>query len=197
MDYFAGCDLHSNNTVIGIIDEEGRRIYQSRIKNDLRLVRDELEPFQDKIKGVVVESTFNWFWLVDGLKEAGLKLHLANPSAIKLYEGPKHSDDCHDAFYLADLLSLGILPEGYIYRRLGCKISSVKIHKLKEKDVDDLFDDPHVVLASKSHLSVIGFLSSRIEAIEQEALRVMRPLSELGKFKTVYGAGDVLALTIM
>jgi transposase len=42
-------------------------------------------------------------------------MHLANPSAIKQYEGLKHGDDEHDAFFLAQLLILGILPQGYIY----------------------------------------------------------------------------------
>jgi transposase len=45
----------------------------------------------------------------------GYGVHLANPSAIKQYEGLKHSDDEKDAFHLAHLLKLGILPEGYIY----------------------------------------------------------------------------------
>jgi len=31
--------------------------------------------------------------LVDGLQEEGYKVHLANPSAIKQYEGLKHTDD--------------------------------------------------------------------------------------------------------
>lgn len=47
--------------------------------------------------------------------DEGYKVHLANPSAIKQYEGLKHSDDVTDAFHLANLLRLGILPEGYIY----------------------------------------------------------------------------------
>jgi len=64
----------------------------------------------------VVESTYNWYWLVDGLMDAGYSsAHLANPAAIKQYEGLKHSDDQHDAFFLAQLLILGILPQGYIY----------------------------------------------------------------------------------
>jgi transposase len=42
-------------------------------------------------------------------------MHLANPSAIKQYAGLKHSDDVTDAFHLANLLRLGILPTGYIY----------------------------------------------------------------------------------
>jgi hypothetical protein len=29
--------------------------------------------------GVVVESTYNWYWLVDGLKAAGFEVKLANP----------------------------------------------------------------------------------------------------------------------
>ena len=63
----------------------------------------------------MVESTYNWYWLVDGLMDNGYKVHLANPSAIKQYEGLKHSDDVTDAFHLANLLRLGIIPEGYIY----------------------------------------------------------------------------------
>jgi transposase len=42
-------------------------------------------------------------------------VHLANPSAMKQYEGIKHTDDQHDAFFLAQMLILGILPQGYIY----------------------------------------------------------------------------------
>jgi transposase len=63
----------------------------------------------------VVESTYNWYWLVDGLQEEGYKVHLANPSAVKQYEGIKYSDDKWDALWLAHMLKLGILPEGYIY----------------------------------------------------------------------------------
>ncbi len=68
------------------------------------------------MKGIVVESTFNWYWLIDGLMDAGYDcLHLANPAAMKQYEGIKHTDDQHDAFFLAQMLILGILPQGYIY----------------------------------------------------------------------------------
>jgi transposase len=42
---------------------------------------------------------------------------LANTTAIKKYEGLKYSGDFADAAYLAQLLRLGLLPEGYIYPR--------------------------------------------------------------------------------
>ena len=115
MKYFVGMDLHSSNTVLGIIDEKGNRVYKAKVANFLPLILNELELFRKGIVGVVVESTFNWYWLVDGLMEAGYKLHLANPSAIKQYEGLKYIADHHEAFHLANLLRLGILAEGHIY----------------------------------------------------------------------------------
>jgi len=45
----------------------------------------------------------------------GYRVHLANPAAIRQYEGLKHSGDFTDAAHLAQLLRLGLLPEGYIY----------------------------------------------------------------------------------
>jgi transposase len=74
-----------------------------------------LEPFQKKIQGIVVESTYNWYWLVDGLQGAKYKVHLANPPEMQQYSGMKYTDDTWDSYWLAHLLRLGILPEGYIY----------------------------------------------------------------------------------
>jgi transposase len=116
MELYSGLDLHSRNTYIGILDTDFKRVFKKRVSNNLNLILETLEPFRDQLKGLVVESTFNWYWLVDGLMDAGYDcVHLANPSAIKQYEGLKHSDDQHDAFFLAQLLILGILPQGYIY----------------------------------------------------------------------------------
>ena len=118
MQLYAGLDLHSRNTYIGIMDKEFKRIFGKRVSNDLPLILKTLDPFQDQLQGLAVESTYNWYWLVDGLMDAGYQcIHLANPSAIKQYEGLKHSDDQHDSFFLAQMLILGILPQGYIYPR--------------------------------------------------------------------------------
>jgi transposase len=116
MELYAGLDLHSRNTYIGIMDKAFNRVFKKRVPNHLEHILQTLDPFRDKIKGFVVESTYNWYWLVDGLMDAGYSsAHLANPAAIKQYEGLKYSDDQHDAFFLAQLLILGILPQGYIY----------------------------------------------------------------------------------
>jgi len=115
METYAGIDLHSSNNFIGVIDAKDQRLYSKRHENQLTHVLKALAPFKSTLKGVVVESTYNWYWLIDGLQEHGFKVHLANPSAVKTYEGLKHTDDQWDSFWLAHLLRLGILPEGYIY----------------------------------------------------------------------------------
>jgi transposase len=115
MEAYAGIDLHSSNSYIGIIDEQDRRHFAKRLPNSLSQILVALEPFKKDLKAVVVESTYNWYWLVDGLQGDGYKVHLANPSAIKQYEGLKHTDDNWDSFWLAHMKRLNILPEGYIY----------------------------------------------------------------------------------
>lgn len=112
---YVGIDLHSTNSVLGISDEDDQKIYSKRLPNKPDIILEELEPFRDAIVGVVVESTFNWYWIVDLLMENGYRVHLANPPAIQKYKGLKHADDRYDSFWLAHLLRLGILPEGYIY----------------------------------------------------------------------------------
>jgi transposase len=112
---YAGIDLHSNNNVVVVIDAEGNEVYRKRLRNDLAVVEQSLWACAPKLVGVVVESTYNWYWLVDGLMACGYTLHLANTGAIQKYAGLKHADDNSDARWLAEMLRLGILPEGYIY----------------------------------------------------------------------------------
>jgi len=117
MKLYAAIDLHSTNNVTVVIDEQDRVVYQKRLPNDLALILKELSVYQSELQGIVVESTYNWYWLVDGLMEQGYKVHLANTAAIQQYNGLKYTDDNSDARWLAHVLRLGVLPEGYIYPR--------------------------------------------------------------------------------
>ena len=111
---YCGIDLHSNNSVVMITDETDHVVYSKRLPNDLSQILAALEMHRAELSGVVVESTFNWYWLVDGLQEAGYRVHLANTTAIKQYDGLKHRGDESDARQLAHLLRLGLLPQGHI-----------------------------------------------------------------------------------
>jgi transposase len=230
MEHFAGIDLHSSNSYTAVIDNDNRRVFKKKTGNNLLKVLQVLEPYREQMKGIVVESTFNWYWLVDGLMDNGYKVHLANPSAIKQYEGLKYSDDVTDAFHLANLLRLGILPEGYIYpkeerpardllrkrlmlvrqrtaqilhfetlitRNLGTRINVDEIKKLTEEDVEDIFQQEHLVLSGKASIATINFLGVRITQIEKVLHKCAKLKGEYKKLMTVPGIWKILALTIM
>ena len=113
--YYVGLDLHSVTTQVCVINEKDHQVLNKRYPNDLSTILKVLEPYKSEVSGVVVESTYNWYWLVDGILENGYNVHLANPAANKRYEKKKHSDDKDDAFLLGHLLRCGVLEEGYIY----------------------------------------------------------------------------------
>ena len=115
MPLYGAIDLHSNNNYLVVSDEKDALVLRRREANVLELVLQDLEPFRSGLVGVAVESTYNWYWLVDGLMEAGYRVHLVNTAAVRQYEGIKYTNDWSDARWLAQLLRLGLLPEGYIY----------------------------------------------------------------------------------
>jgi len=111
----AGIDLHSNNAMVGLVDQDGGRLAHRKLECDLKEIVAFLEPYKGGLESVAVESTYNWYWLVDGLKAQGYPVVLANPAKIDQYSGIKHADDKNDAFFLAELSRLKILPTGYVY----------------------------------------------------------------------------------
>ena len=115
MSLYCGIDLHSNNHVVVVIDEEGNKVVNKRIDNNLNTTLELLAPYKEQLKAIAIESTFNWYWLVDGLMEQGYQVDLVNTAAVKQYDGLKYSGDHQDAFHLAHLMRLGILPTGHIY----------------------------------------------------------------------------------
>jgi len=147
MKVYGGIDLHSDNSVIGLIDEQDKVLYLKRLPNDIGLILKELALFQEELEGLVVESTYNWYWLVDGLQEAGYEVHLANTVALVQYSGLKYTDDNSDALWLAKVYRLGLLPEGYIYPKetravrdlLRKRLKLVQQHTANVLSVQNLF----------------------------------------------------------
>lgn len=112
---YAGADLHGNNVFLSLCDKEGNTVFRKRVKADLSAVNAALDPYWERIVAVGVESTFNWYWFVDGLRADGRNVKLGNPAKMEQYKGIKITNDLTDADWLAEQLRLGIFPESYIY----------------------------------------------------------------------------------
>ena len=58
-------DLHSYNNVTVVSDEQDHIVYRKRLPNALALITQQLAGYRESLEGIVVESTYNWYWLVD------------------------------------------------------------------------------------------------------------------------------------
>ncbi len=112
---YAGLDLHGNNVMCSLRDAEGRTVAKQKVDTTLAAVVAVLEPYRDRLAGVGVESTFNWYWLVDGLRAQKYPVRLANPAKMDQYGGIKVTNDETDAGWIAEMMRLDILPEAYVY----------------------------------------------------------------------------------
>jgi len=112
---YCGADLHGKNVFLTVCDDEGQRVMQRRVRADLEAVNRALAPYWERVQQVAVESTYNWYWFVDGLRSQGRDVRLAHPAKMAQYSGLKVGNDSSDAGWIAEQLRLGILPESYVY----------------------------------------------------------------------------------
>ena len=75
-EYHAGIDLGARRSWLCVIDAEGRKRLNRKTANDASLILSSLKEFRPQLQAVV-ESTFNWYWLVDLLQEQGIEVKLA------------------------------------------------------------------------------------------------------------------------
>jgi transposase len=178
---FCGVDLHSNNGMYVITDDRDKLLLKKRLPNELPVVLKTLKPFRSRLKVVAVESTYNWYWLVDGLMDSKYPVQLANPAAIEQYDGIKQADDLCDAAFLARLARLDILPTGYIYPR-------------KDRPVRDLLRRRSLLV--RHHASLIQSLQSMTtrQTGHMVGWREVRRLSDEGRAELV---GDHDCLTFV
>jgi transposase len=175
---YAGIDLHSNNNVVVVADEGDTVVYRKRLRNELDVVLDALRPLAEALHGVVVESTYNWYWLVDGLMDQGYRVHLANTGAIQQYSGLKYSDDESEARWLATLLRLGILPEGYIYPKAQRPVRDLlrkRGHMVRHRTSHILSIQNLLVRNTGRRLSATG-----VKRLTEDSVDEMLPDRELG-----------------
>jgi transposase len=114
MRYYTGIDLHAKESVVCVIDDKDTIHLRQSLPNHLENFLSALHTYTPK-PAVAVEATLNWYWLVDGLQEAGFEVKLAHPFGLQVIKKAKVKTDNRDAFHLARLLRLDALPESYIY----------------------------------------------------------------------------------
>lgn len=227
MPHYCGIDLHSNNHVVVVIDEKDKRVFDKRLSNDLSATLNVLAPYRETLKGIAVESTFNWYWLVDGLQDNGFGVQLVNTAAVKQYDGLKSIGDHQDAFHLAHLMRLGILPTGYIYpkeqrairdllrRRMSLVRSAstqlisaqsqiwrstgirIKSGDLRKPEFSPPVMDSYTVQAVNAGLAVYQAIQQQINILEQSAHQAVKLTDNFKLLQTITGIGKILGLTIM
>lgn len=189
---YGGLDLHGDNVFCSLMDQARAVVFEKRLPNDLAAIREALEPYRERVKVLAVESTYNWYWLVDGLRRLKYQVKLANPALMQENLGLKCANDKTDARYIARQVVNGTLPEGYIYPeetrglrdmlrrrmrlvqgRTGEWLSLeglVARHTGREMNVSELKAcDMFQVLAGQPHALIMAQASIRhIEFLEQE-----------------------------
>ncbi|MGQ0761340.1 MAG: IS110 family transposase [Acidobacteriota bacterium] len=114
MKFYCAIDLSARDCHVCVIDEQLRVIGQQKLRNALPKIVQLLEPYKANLQ-IVVESTFNWYWLIDGLQAEGFKVILAHTLGLYLITRAKVKTDRRDAYALAKLLLVGAVPKAYIY----------------------------------------------------------------------------------
>lgn len=158
--FYGGIDLHAKNSQACIIDKGGVKIKEKKLRNELPVILEFLEPFGKETK-IAIESTINWYWIVDGLMEEGYEVRLAHSLGLKLITDAKVKTDRRDAYKLANLLRLDALPSAYIYPK-----ETRPLRDLLRRRAD------LVVQRAKCYLSLrMQFLQYNTNTMSQSALK--------------------------
>lgn len=115
MTHYIGCDVHKKYSVFSAVDDRGKTLHHRRVEHD----RDNFRLFLDSLptgSPIAVETTGNWYWIIDEMEQAGHNPTLAHAAKSKLMMGQINKTDKLDANGLAMLLRNGTLPSVWIPR---------------------------------------------------------------------------------
>lgn len=99
--------------IVGLNEDDDVVDHQRRC-HELAGILAVVAPCRETRDGMAVESTAHWYWLVDGLRDAGYVGHLAPVPALPQDSGLQDADEHPEARWLAHLLRRGLRPTGDI-----------------------------------------------------------------------------------
>lgn len=113
MNYYIGWDAHKKYSVLAMINDSGKIYPPKQVEHDKERLRS-LFGTLPTASQVAIESTGNWYWLVDEMEKAGLRPVLVHPAEAKARMGKTNKTDKLDAQGLAILARNGTLPVVWI-----------------------------------------------------------------------------------
>lgn len=112
--FYCGADLHSKTTYICIMDRDGNILLNRNLPNNFLVFKSLINPFlPDLVVGA--ESTYSYYWLFDGCREAGIPFYLGHAFYMKSIDNNKKKTDPIDAKTIANLLRSNFFPLAYPY----------------------------------------------------------------------------------
>ena len=96
--YVCGIDLHAREMSVCVKNIDGNVLMKRNVPCDIKIFMNYIAPFKKSLT-VGVESTYNWYWLLDELKKHKIACALGHALYIKRMKGGKHKNDPVDARY--------------------------------------------------------------------------------------------------
>ena len=107
--YYSGIDLHKDMSFITTINDTGMIVKQSKVSNNDHAILNYFKSIGSDHQ-TVVESTSNWYWLSDLLKDHQIHFTLAHAKYLKAISYAKVKTDKVDSHTLAQLLRMNLIP---------------------------------------------------------------------------------------
>jgi transposase len=109
---YIGIDVHKKNLQVCVLDSDGNRLSNCRLENQPVSVGSYFATIETPA-AVALEATHNWGMLYDTLTDLGFDVHICHSREAKIIGLASVKTDKVDAFKLATLLRVGLLPEAY------------------------------------------------------------------------------------
>jgi transposase len=112
-----GVDLHKQFSFITAMDQQGNILTRSKVLNQRESFLKFLSSYPPSKSRIVLEATWNWYWLWDLLEEQGYRLQMAHPLKTKAIASARIKTDKIDSEILAHLSRSNLVPQSYVVDR--------------------------------------------------------------------------------
>ena len=212
--YYSGIDLHKLTSHITTVRADGSLVKEANLKNHASLITAYFAGLPGSHQAVV-ESTPNWYWLIDLLHNQGIDIRLAHAKYVKAISYAKVKTDKVDAHTLAQLLRMDMIPVSHqvnperrahrdilrtrlklVHRKtMATNAIHLSCAKFNVKDILDL--PPAYQLQAGSHLRQVELLDQEITMLEEALYPELVPDADIQRLIRIPGIGKIVAFTVM